>query len=406
VTVNNLLGLCFAILLFWHILETRELSFLRVRQFQILALIGVVLLIVTAYAGVLFPLLQASRTSLAKAKALDRTDAMTHDFVTRLVFLVFMSVFIRTRRDIRIVYLTFMIALYAAVPSALGNWLSGNLARGFRAAAAVTMGANPNKLAMICLMEVTCWWFWARSRAGTLRRVVGLSAAGAAVLVLMVTGSRSGLLGAGVLMLLLQTGPRTFRVSPVQIGFLGGLGALAVVTLVPAQTFTRMITLSPERGEVGATSNQKREDTIVTGLLMFRDHPLTGIGLGNFREVSRQIYGDKFYRPPHNSPLWAGAEGGSVVLGLYVLLFWVTWRDLQRIVELAPRDMEIAHIGAALRVVFLLLCFFSMFADLWLTTITYMLIGQTVVIRRYLESLPAVVPAAAVAPRRAVPAAA
>ena len=79
---------------------------------------------------------------------------MTHDFVTRLVFLVFMFVFVRTRRDIRVVFLTFTIALYAAIPSALGNWMSGNLVRGFRAAANVTLGANPNKLAMICLMEV------------------------------------------------------------------------------------------------------------------------------------------------------------------------------------------------------------------------------------------------------------
>ncbi len=49
---------------------------------------------------------------------------------------------------------------------------------------------------------------------------------------------------------------------------------------------------------------------------MSRDYPLFGVGLGNFREVSRQIYGDAFYRPPHNSYLWATSEGGVLVLGI------------------------------------------------------------------------------------------
>jgi O-antigen ligase/polysaccharide polymerase Wzy-like membrane protein len=389
-TVNNLLGLCFAVLLAQRILESRDFSWMRVPQFQLLALIGVILVLGTFYADVQFPLLQVSTTTLAKAKTLDRTDAMTHDFVTRLVFLVFMAMFVRSRRDVGIVFVTFMVSLYAAIPSAILNWMQGNLSRGFRAMSSVTVGANPNKLAMICLMEVTCWWFWAHSRPGLIRRAIGLAAVLTSLFVLVTTGSRSGILGAGVLGVLLQTGPKQFRVSKAQIALGGAAGVLAIALFVPADTWQRMINFAPDKGEIGATSNEKREETIMTGLIIFRDYPLLGVGLGNFREVSRQVYGDPYYRPPHNSPLWAGSEGGIFVLGLYTLLFWITWRDMQRIMALGARDLEIAHIAAGLRVVFLLFCFFSLFADLWLNTITYLLVGQIVAIRRYLETLPAV----------------
>ncbi len=387
-TVNNLLGLCFVILLGQRILETRDLSFLRIRQFQIMAVIGVILIAGTMYADVLFPTLQISHTQLAKAKTLDRTDTMTHDFVTRLVFLVFFVMFVRSRRDIIIVFITFMVSLYAAVPSALINWQQGNLSRGFRAMSSVTLGANPNKLAMICLMEMTCWWFWSRAKPGLIRRAIGLACVGSSMLVLVTTGSRSGLLGAGMLGLMLQTGPKQFRVSTAQIAVMAGLGAIVAVMFVPAETWQRMITFLPGRHEIGATSNEKREETIMTGLIMFRDHPFSGVGLGNFREVSRQIYGDEYFRPPHNSPLWAGAEGGIFTLILYVVIFWVTWGDMKEILALAHRDGELAQYVAAIRIVFLLFCFFSLFADLWLNTITYMLIGQVIALKRYLQALP------------------
>lgn len=403
ITINNLLGLCFGVLLVAHVLENRDLSFLRIPQIQLLVVIGVVLMIGVVHADGIFPLLQASR---GRGKIIDRTDTMTHDFVTRLVFLVFMCVFVRTRRDLKVVFMVYMLSLFAAVPSALVNWLQGNLNRGFRAAASVTVGANPNKLAMICLMEVTCWWFWSRSRPGLARRAIGLGAVGASLLVLLLTGSRSGFLGILFLGFLLQTGPRGYRVSRAQIAGVVALGIVLVVTLVPPEAFQRMITMAPEKGQVGGTSNMMREETITLGARMFWEHPFLGVGLGNFREVSRQIYNDSFFRPPHNSYLWAAAEGGVLVVVLYAVFFLVTWRDLQVIMRLAPRDAELAHVASAVRIVFLLFGFFSVFADLWLTPITYLLIGMIVSMRHYLEGLPAIEVRPAARRRRLVTAAA
>ena len=166
-----------------------------------------------------------------------------------------------------------------------------------------------------------------------------------------------------------------------------------------------MIRFNPERGEVGASSSRMREETVERAWQIGMDYPLFGVGLGNFREVSRQVYFDDFYRPPHNSYLWALAEGGMFVLAGYGLLFWVTWKDLQQIRRLAHRDPEMEVWASAIRVVFVLFFFFSAFADLWLNPITYVLLGLVITTRRYVETLPEVTPVAVVAVGRGASAA-
>jgi O-antigen ligase len=394
-TINNLIGLCFLVLLGLRVIEQRDFAFLKNRQVQVFVGIGVLLLIGSMYAESAFPTLQKT---VGKKIQLDRTEDMTHDFVTRLVYLVFFIVFVRDRRDIKLLFLTFMLALYVAVPSALYNMTTGTLRKGFRLSASFTSGANPNRLAMICLIEVACWWFWARARRDSpLRQLAGLAAMMSSTMVLFGTGSRSGLLGVGVLGVCLQTSRRGFRVTLPQAGLLGAAAVLAVVTMVPSESWQRMINLVPERGEVGASSNKMREETIERAWEMFGDHPVLGIGLGNFREVSRQIYQDEFYRPPHNSYLWAASEGGILVVLAYGALFWITWRDLRVVTRLAHRDPEIGAAAGAIRVVFLLYAFFAGFADLWLNPVTYAMIGMIVVMRRYVESLPETEPVALVA---------
>ena len=94
-TLNNLLGLGLAALLALRILETRDFSFLRIRQVRILMIIGVLLMIGTYVAEWQFPLLESS---VGKTRVLDRTARYGHDFRNRLVFLMFFCVFVRTRR--------------------------------------------------------------------------------------------------------------------------------------------------------------------------------------------------------------------------------------------------------------------------------------------------------------------
>jgi hypothetical protein len=206
-SVNNLLGLCLAILLLVRILETRDLSFLVKPQVLILGGIGILFILGSLHADAVYPTLQVSRaTGRTGLKIIDRTSEMADDFTTRLAYLVLLSAFVRSRSDIKVLFVTFMLALFMAVPSALVNWAQGDLSRGFRTAASVTAGANPNRLAMICLVQVVCWWFWAVASPTRLRWGISRAAIGASIIVLMGTGSRSGLLGGALTLLVLQVG--------------------------------------------------------------------------------------------------------------------------------------------------------------------------------------------------------
>src|SRR5262249_11220465 len=152
-----------------------------------------------------------------------------HDFAARLIYLGFFIIFVKDRRDIRVLFIVFMVALFVAVPSALYNMATGDLNRGFRLQASVTSGANPNRLAMMCLIEIACFWFWAKSRPGTIRQLIALGAMGASTMVIFGTGSRSGLLGVGVLGVCLQISPKQYRVPKYQIGLLAVAAVFAVV---------------------------------------------------------------------------------------------------------------------------------------------------------------------------------
>jgi O-antigen ligase len=171
------------------------------------------------------------------------------------------------------------------------------------------------------------------------------------------------------------------------VGLFAVMGLVAIIALVPAETWQRMSTMMPTKGQIGATSNEMREETLERAWQVAQDYPVFGVGLGNFREVTRQVYKDDFFRPPHNSYLWAICEGGIFVLVAYLYLFWVTWKDIEVIRRLAYRDPEIEVWATALRVVFLLFFFYSAFADLWLNPLTYVLLGLVISMRQYVETL-------------------
>ena len=398
-TINNLLGLCLAVVFVGRIMTTRDLSVFRLRTVLLFVLIGAVFVISTLHVPVAFPTLRVSQGIGIKGNDLDRTAYMMHDFWVRLGYIVLFAFFVRGGRDVRAMFYVFALVLFLAVPSALINWWNGELSHGFRTEASLTAGSNPNRLAMICLMEIACWRCWAVARGGAVRAWIAVAAMGGALLVVLASGSRSGLLGCAVLGVLLQTGPRRYRFSALQVAMLAVAGVIAIAAVVPPEAWERALAFNAEDRHSGSTmSIVAREQTLETGIQMVRDHPLLGVGLGNFREVSRQIYFDPFFRPPHNSPMWAVTQGGVFAFAGYVFIFWFLWRDIQTASRLVDRDPACAWVTVATRHVFLLFSFFSLFADLWLNPITYVLIGTIICLRRHLERLPPVLAAGRPAP--------
>ena len=153
-TINNLLGLCLAVVFAGRIITTRDLSVFRLRTVLLFTLIGAVFVISTAHVPVAFPTLRVSQGTGIYGKDLDRTAYMMHDFWVRLGYIVLFAFFVRGGRDVRAMFYVFALVLFLAVPSALVNWWNGTLSHGFRTEASLTAGSNPNRLAMICLMQI------------------------------------------------------------------------------------------------------------------------------------------------------------------------------------------------------------------------------------------------------------
>jgi O-antigen ligase len=199
----------------------------------------------------------------------------------------------------------------------------------------------------------------------------------------LMAGSRSGLLNLGVLFLLISIEGRFSAKRQLQMVIVGALiGTLAAYFLTSYHS-QRLLNIIPGASiqTQGSWSTEKRVHKLEDGLAMIADHPGMGIGIGNFMWMELEYSQGADWGPPHNSYLWATAEGGIPALLLYLLLYGVTFKTLLG-VERRAIDFETRMMARGLRTAFLLFFVFSFFADFWLHIFTYLLIGLVIILRR------------------------
>jgi len=372
-------------LLVARLAQMPDLWFIRVKQVRLLLVIGVVLLISIVASSRQFPTLKVTAGFF---RTLDQTAPMAQDFVTRFAFLILMMNFITQRKDLQRVTVVMLTCLVLVVPSALFGYASGQAQAGYRAAAEFSAGTNPNRLAFLCLMQVPFWWYLMRTKRKTAVSVVGIGVIASLVFTVFLTASRSGVLGLGLTFYLLTRTRGGVRGGRLQVMALALISIGALLTVIPEENLARLQNLNPfahASGGIGTFSTERRVETIETGWHMFKDYPIFGVGLGKFREVSRQVYFDPYFRPPHNSYVWALSEGGIFCAVLYLVLFAVTWRDVKWLQASPAVPHELRWIVAAFEPVLALFLFYSAFADLWLAPITYIILAMIIVFRRYVS---------------------
>lgn len=145
------------------------------------------------------------------------------------------------------------------------------------------------------------------------------------------TESRGAFLGlaVGILMMLVQLRQR------VQIGVVVVLLALLASPWFPESYYNRMATIFAEQGELDASA-RSRPVLWKIAFLIWRDHPIAGVGLGNFSEEKEKYAGKaeelganeevadiifNTYRVPHSLYFSLLSEVGGVGLALYLVLF-------------------------------------------------------------------------------------
>jgi O-antigen ligase len=395
-TLNNVLGGIFLILLTYKVYREQDLWFLRCPEVQILGFI-----IFTYWFSEHFNEPDPYRVSLLGAGFYFAEGLRT--FINRAAFTLFFVVFIRTPAHVRMIYLLAVAFMVFTALTGVQGVLRGGGLKGYRAftetselvagqAGLIRAAGNPNRLAMFSILAIAALWFLMQYLRLPALRVLIVPTMVLLALAVFMTASRSGLLGLLVCAtaMLLDGG---FDLRKILTFGLASLLLVSVVgQFVPEKSLERITNLpgteTAASGE-GSASIERRQGAIAVAWEMFKESPILGVGMGNWA-VARFLK-DPGYTAgsPHNSYLLALVEGGMFCLLGFLALMWRTWVNLRfaerHVVDPASPLFDLAWIVKSAKVSLLVLIFFSMVADLWNLVILFMLVGLSVVVRRLVE---------------------
>ena len=386
-TANNLIGMLLLLALIAQLSVRRDLWFLRTPQVIVLFLIG---------AAFMASLVHSWYTYIpAQPLPKNVTENTLFLFFSRLGFLIIFVNFIRTQRHALVILLSVLAFTMLVIPSAfynLATWsgerdvMTGKVAE-FRIVADVSSwGRNENRLAFVCNITMLLIWAFAQIQRRKVIWAVVIPMMMALATLVVSTGSRSGFVSLGLvaLFLLFQRG----------LGWSLRVGAAVAVAaalvfffaFLPEKTFERLTNYSLDQSERQEAwrSTTSRIETNEHALEMLWTAPLLGVGPGNFMWLHRERYPYSIAagRPNHNSYLWAATEGGSVVIALYLVLFFFIWRDLLKAQERYSPGHPLWHVTRFLKGYLMIFLFFSGFADFWLEPHLYLLAGLSILVKR------------------------
>jgi putative inorganic carbon (HCO3(-)) transporter len=234
-----------------------------------------------------------------------------------VIFALMIAALNRAQRIEQFAFLIVMFSGYLAF-RAVFDWMRGiNVVGDGRIAGAVGgMFGNSNDLALNMVVFLPFALLFAFKPGPTVRRAGAAAAAFAMVVTVVLTGSRGGAVGLAVMMLVLVV--RSVRVRPsIAAGAL--VATLAAIPLAPQTFWTRVISIfDGSKDQTG--SRQARIDLLEEGWRVFVEHPVTGVGAGQFVN----------YNPPdrreawhvtHNAFLEVATETG--ILGLVPFLVFL-----------------------------------------------------------------------------------
>jgi O-antigen ligase len=145
----------------------------------------------------------------------------------------------------------------------------------------------------------------------------------AAIVVLMLgalvfTKSRSGMVGAAAMFVVFLVVTRSLTPTTIMAGIVAGM---LVVPALPQSFWDRMASITDEsKDQTG--SREARRVLLEQAWLIFLEHPLTGVGAGQFMNYGPPGRAEK-WRVTHNVILQLGAEIG--IFGVLAFMFLV-WR--------------------------------------------------------------------------------
>lgn len=189
-------------------------------------------------------------------------------------------------------------------------------------------------------------------------RAVGFAGGGAALIFILTTGSKSGLLAAGLVVLGLLVLVGTDRRARGRLVVAGAVAALAVVLVVPAvmgggpirldeRTVTKLdFGILARQVEAGTGSGAVRASLTEEGLRLVAATDGLGVGAGNAESEVRALASFPGVANLHNWWLEVLVNGGLVGLALYLLFFLTLLRGQARAAR-ATEDPLVRYLALA-----------------------------------------------------------
>ena len=333
------------------------------------------------------------------------------DFIKAFVFFYFTAELVTTERQVKLLMLVFLLGQSFRVVEPLylhvtqGYWGSITTMYGDdglevmdRLAGAPNDVVNSNGLAFIILTIIPFFnYIGPISRTGTLLYLAFLPVG---IYTLMLTASRSGMLGLGITILMMwwKTKHKVLFTTVMVVG------ALVAASSLSADLADRYESIFSSHTK-NATTSQGRIAGVQKDLTVAMRRPIFGHGLGTSLEANAHFAGEA--QPSHNLYTEVAQELGFVGLALFVAFLWKVARNVSRTLKALRasglQDGIIFRLSQAVQVWFGMNLLFS-FASYGLTSYEwYFLAGLAEVLRRFTPDpkgaapMPQAAPAAAAA---------
>jgi O-antigen ligase len=236
---------------------------------------------------------------------------------------------------------------------------------------------NPNDLAFIAALALPLCFAFLLETPGFTSKTLWAAAMIVLTGSILLTYSRSGLLAllVGAFICIWEFGLKGRRPLLVFLSVL--IGLVIVLIVAPAKYGARVKTiLEPDEDPTG--SAQGRKHLLVRSLEVTAEHPLLGIGPGDFEVISGN------WHATHNSYTQMSAEGGVPALILFIMILQCSFANIRQARRRANgRQMLLLTSGLRASLgAFVIGSFFSSVAYLFFP---YFLIGYASALRRYAD---------------------
>jgi O-antigen ligase len=235
-----------------------------------------------------------------------------------LIFMLMVNAVTSPKRIERICWVIVLAFGYISVLAWRDYSLGRNLYDGHRiGGAAGGFFENPNDLALNIAAFLPLAMMYVKRPGPLFKRLVC-----AVIVVLMLgtlvfTKSRSGMVGAVAMFAVFLVVTRSLTPTTIMAGIVGGM---LIIPALPQSFWERMASITDEnRDETG--SREARKVLLEQAWLIFLEHPITGVGAGQFMNYGPPGRAEK-WRVTHNVLLQMASEVGIFGLVAFSYLIW------------------------------------------------------------------------------------